>query len=1090
MVRRSVYCGRLATVALVAIGLISGCVRERGGPGDEADQILAATGTTGGLVVHLGCGDGRLTAALGARDALLVHGLDADAADVHEARRHVRSAGLYGKVSIDRCVGPHLPYAENLVNLLVADDAGDVPMAEIMRVLAPGGTACVRQGDAWVKTVKPRPPEMDEWTHALHGPDNNAVAHDALVGPPRHLQWVGGPKWARSHDHLASLSSLVSSGGRVFGIVDEAPIATVALPAKWALVARDAFNGVVLWKRPVGPWEGHLRGFRSGPGAISRRLVADADRLYVTLGYGAPVTALDAATGETVRTYRGTDDTLEILHEGGTLFLVTGDAAAHGAAAADVRRGREPPPDRKRILAVDAHAGRTLWEKCDADTEYLMPTTLAVSGGRVFFQNTRQVVCVDRASGRPVWAADRPVALVRPAWSAPTLVVHGDLVLSGDRAAGPAEEPVEPASHDVEWVVSSRGGDAPTGDLIAFSAATGERLWSSPCRECYNAPVDVLVADDKVWTGDLVKAKDPGFTAARDPATGDVRAERPPDATFFQVGMGHHRCYRNKATDRYLVLGRAGVEFIDLESGQGIANHWVRGTCQYGVMPCNGLLYAPSHSCACFIQAKLNSFNALAAQRRPPPAAATGKADGRLERGPAYGRDHAASEADGDWPTYRRDPARSGCAPTAVPAALAPAWQTDLGGPLTTVAVADGRLYVAQVDAHVVHALDSGTGEPLWSYTAGGRVDSPPTVYQGLVLFGSADGCVYCLVAADGALVWRFRAAPEDRRIVAYDQVESVWPVQGSVLVRDGVAYCAAGRSSFLDGGIFLYRLDPRTGRLLSVTCVDSRDVRTGQEPQDTVRGTDMPGALPDVLSSEGESVFMRHMRFDTHGREQEQNVPHLFSAAGFLDGSWWHRTYWQVGTRMGCGYGGWPTVGNQVPAGRLLAVRGDSVYGYGRDQYATHGSHVGLGRTHYRLFACSREPRVVNRETRNPPQAPAMAQPKQPAAKKPKKRPPQKKIVCRWSTAVPVLARGMVLAGETLFVAGPPDRLDEAGDKAAAALDGSQGAVLLAVSAADGEVVGERRLAAPPVWDGMAAARGRLYMATTDGKVICMAGK
>ncbi len=57
-------------------------------------------------------------------------------------------------------------------------------------------------------------------------------------------------------------------------------------------------------------------------------------------------------------------------------------------------------------------------------------------------------------------------------------------------------------------------------------------------------------------------------------------------------------------------------------------------------------------------------------------------------------------------------------------------------------------------DATRIALLVSGalTGEPRWSYTAGGQIDSPPTVYRGLVLFGSADGYVYALWASDGQL--------------------------------------------------------------------------------------------------------------------------------------------------------------------------------------------------------------------------------------------------------------------------------------------------------------------------------------------------
>ncbi|MHC4156113.1 MAG: hypothetical protein ACYST6_14495, partial [Planctomycetota bacterium] len=117
----------------------------------------------------------------------------------------------------------------------------------------------------------------------------------------------------------------------------------------------------------------------------------------------------------------------------------------------------------------------------------------------------------------------------------------------------------------------------------------------------------------------------------------------------------------------------------------------------------------------------------------------------------------------------------------------------------------------------------------------------------------------------------------------------------------------------------------------------------TGYQRKGSVRGTNMPGALPDVLSCDGQSIYMRHNRFDLEGQPQNPDVPHLFSSAGFLEDSWWHRTYWQVGTSMGSNYGGWPRAGNQVPAGRLLVLDDESIYGFGRSQYIHHGAHVGI---------------------------------------------------------------------------------------------------------------------------------------------------
>ncbi|MCH7689290.1 MAG: class I SAM-dependent methyltransferase [Planctomycetes bacterium] len=186
-----------------------------------AQQILEATGVQGGLIIHLGCGDGKLTAALKAGDGYVVHGLDREKANVDKSRKYIQSRGLYGDVSVDRLQGNQLPYIDNLANLVVSEDLDGIAMEEILRVLAPEGTAYIKSGDTWTKTIKPRPDDIDEWTHYMHDASGNAVAHDTVVGPPRHLQWVGSPRWSRHHDRMASISALVSTGGRIFYVADE-----------------------------------------------------------------------------------------------------------------------------------------------------------------------------------------------------------------------------------------------------------------------------------------------------------------------------------------------------------------------------------------------------------------------------------------------------------------------------------------------------------------------------------------------------------------------------------------------------------------------------------------------------------------------------------------------------------------------------------------------------------------------------------------------------------------------------------------------------------------------------------------------------
>ena len=1038
-----------------------------------ARELLEQSGVQGGLVVHAGCGEGRVTAALADGEAYLVHGLEEDPGRRERAREHVRSRGRYGSVAIGTWNGRHLPYAENLVNLLVVEQAVELCPDEILRVLAPRGVALQKQDGTWTKTVKPWPTELDEWTHYLHNPSNNAVAADAVVGPPRRVQWVSPPVWARSHEHLATLSAAVSAGGRLFSIIDQGPAADVTLPEQWQLIARDAFSGVLLWQRPLGTWEYRLRGFRSGPPDLARRLVAAGDRVYVTLGYGQPVKALSAATGETLQVYEQTEHAQEILLEEGVLYLVVGDRAPDPAVQA--RRAAEServwhwwpiyeqPRPQTRLLAVEAASGRTLWERTGDEFAQVMPTTLAVADGRVFFQNTTHVVCLDAADGQSVWQAARPICRRRPAWTAPTLVVYDGVVLSADRGIRDSQQEDDPQA-EVQWTVTSQGGISPPGELIAFSARDGQQLWSAPCREGYNAPVDVLVAGGLVWTGNLVGAGDPGIVAGRDPQTGEVQRRRPRDQEFYQPIMSHARCYRHKATDRYLITGRTGVEFVDVASGQALANHWVRGECQYGILPCNGLLYVPPHPCACFILAKLNSYHALASEPLPRADQEPG-AEPRWERGPAFETVEPQPLSQGDWPTYRYGPERGSATPARVSADLAPAWQVSLPGPLSAPVSAGGRVLVASIDTHTVYARDADDGELLWHFTADSRVDSPPTIWNGRVLFGSADGWVYCLRATDGRLAWRYRVAPTDRLVTVHGQLESAWPVHGSVLVLDqgpdqAVVYASAGRSGYLDGGIVLARLDAQTGQELSRTWLDSRDPETGGQPHPLTRpapGFSMPGNLNDILSAQHDSIFMRHQRFDREGQPQAETLPHLHSPAGFLDDSWWHRTYWVVGTEMHSGWGGWPTLGTQVPSGRLLVLGQDTVYGFGRDRYHRDGSHVGLGRAEYRLFA-----RRLDAAPRRDADAHTFL----------------------WEQTVEPRVRAMVLSDERLFVAGPPDALTA--QDPMAAWEGDAGGLLWVVDPETGERLAAYSLDAPPVFDGMIATPGKLLFTTTDGRLVC----
>lgn len=125
-------------------------------------EIVRAMGVKGGLVVHVGCGDGKLTAELRVNDRYVVQGLDTDTTNVKKARQHIKSLGVYGKVTADTFDGEHLPYADNLINLLIVEDSVDLATDEIMRVLAPRGVVHIKKDGTWQKRVKAWPDDIDE----------------------------------------------------------------------------------------------------------------------------------------------------------------------------------------------------------------------------------------------------------------------------------------------------------------------------------------------------------------------------------------------------------------------------------------------------------------------------------------------------------------------------------------------------------------------------------------------------------------------------------------------------------------------------------------------------------------------------------------------------------------------------------------------------------------------------------------------------------------------------------------------------------------------------------------------------------------
>ena len=411
---------------------------------------------------------------------------------------------------------------------------------------------------------------------------------------------------------------------------------------------------------------------------------------------------------------------------------------------------------------------------------------------------------------------------------------------------------------------------------------------------------------------------------------------------------------------------------------------------------------------------------------------------------------------------------------------------------------ADGVVLTASSDRDQVIALDADGGKQLWTFDAGGRIDSPPTIYRGMALFGSGDGSVYCLRLVDGRLVWRFFAAPEERLSVAMDHIESVWPVHGSVLVDDGVAYFSAGRSSYLDGGIVLYGLDPATGEVLSQTKVCSehskghgstakQDAETPRQPfvqnatdartflaPDRSDAFSMDGATGDVMVSNGHSIFLRHLRFDRKLNAQQTKTRHLFSTSRLVDETENHRIHWVLGTgdfsRIGVAYS-WQVnllaarkryqYKPNVPFGTLLAFDNKTVWGVRRID----------GYKDYELVTWPNTP--FQSEEQGGPDIRKMETDEDVGTNE------------AWTHALDMWPRSLVRAGEMLILGGGPYVV--AAQDPSAAYEGRTAGLIRLVRADDGEQISQYELDSPVVRNGLAVAGNRLYAVTMDGSIVCL---
>ncbi len=1013
----------------------------------------------GGLVVQVGASDAATAVSLARTGRYIVHLLGTDKRIVEQMRVELHQQNVYGIASAEQFdVNAELPYTENLVNLVIASGEKVSPK-EVFRVLVPNGVVVATEtssltkaqleaagfqavketespGDAkqsWLVARKPWPESFDRWSHSRHDSNGNAVSFDTASGPPERIRWIAAHS---GHE----VEGLVSDGGRNF---------------YGRTLTRDSFNGLRLWHRDLSVSEDHADPAQFVMKSLPRdqaRPVATEKYLFAVAFPTQNLVALDAVTGEIVRSFPEIAKPKELVQHNGTVVATTDEA----------------------IYAFDAASSKQLW-KMDSKS----PRTVVAGQDQVNFIQGRptrgeksEAVSVDLYSGKVLWTCS----------GYPWLDKVSRTVLFNDQLA---------------FEVSSFNDFDKDCGIYILSAKSGVFAWEKmyPPGMNHARQARAMFIGDDLWIQHGGKADYPDReslettmkrlpikVSALDPKTGDTRRT-------LDGGLSH--CAPPVATTNFMLSGV--VEMTDLRSGDVVVNSITKAYCsrENSWIPANGLVYATPKHCSCWPM--LRGYVGLAPQypgkdaASYPPDLPVEQIQFVLEKGSGTADSKAPAADVADWPMYRNDAWRSSSSLAAGPDQLDTLWSTNVSVPknglpasspigfdwkenpfvkglVTAPVIAGGRAYVARPDVHEVVALNAGSGKVEWRFTANGRVDTPPTIYRGLCLFGDHSGYVYALEGDTGELVWRLTAAPMNERMVAYGQVESPWPVPGSILILDDIAYFMAGRQSLSDGGIFFFAVNPINGERHWVKKLDSIPQKGFYE------NSGLEFDPIDILHREGDGIAMSRWIFSRDGEIVADDKWNGFAKLNTGKGAvYTPRGSWTYGPRQIHRFA------NEAFRRPLCVYRDNTLIGALNSTTTLYRRDFEEGERFNSKWITGWQAATEARQGLRPYRSDRIA---------------EKAIwkVNLWATSdaegdqdQQTTVEGSKQLENKLYgmVMDAKDRLYVVHQ------DGS----LKVVGTKDGKVLSEASVPAPS-WDGLALAQGKLYLTTEDGRLLCLGDK
>ncbi|MDP6637377.1 MAG: PQQ-binding-like beta-propeller repeat protein [Phycisphaerae bacterium] len=778
--------------------------------GELSGPVFRATGTDRGLFIVIA--DNTELAKELAQAGPLVVFIVAPTEKVDALRVELAAANLHGRVTVGSVRGGRLPLIDNLAAVVI-DPGGKIDTTEAMRVVRPLGYLYAKK----TATQKPWTKGAGNWPQYHYNAAMTDRSNDLVAGPAEGIQWLAG-------DNSIQPAKM---GVRVVG-------ARIVQVEERGVVVRDAFSGLPIWRRAdIKPSNRYT-------------FLADEKRVYLIPRvnsrkpvYPSHMTAIDLKTGEHVLEY---DQGVKLgwavighsFEENRKLEKTDRDKAKRNAERA--KKSYEAVQARladgvllqtihNKMIALEASTGKKLWEKNlfgavevtdrkgkrKAAIQWHHPMIL---DGRVYAVEgetapswsythwpmgaVRVIHCLNLKTGKSLWTWNWPEELGRnPAAYNMTpvgrwlgLTLRGNAFAKGSSGVLFVKKDGTAYKHAG---VSPYGKDIGGGHSHTRMMYVGDKVWIHHTTKPQGT-IDLSDPGDKVkWGNEFSKLPRP-------------------------VG-----CTVMRATPKYIFGSLTTYAVADNKIRHTNA---ARSVCDVGAIPAAGMTFITPTQCFC--APYLPGFKAF----HPRPFEGVQKIE-RLDKGPAAPA--TGSDGPADWPMYMANPRRGNWTSAVLPKTLKQLWTINPApedakhpivrewrdnwytqGPITSVSISEGAAVFALIDRQQVVSIDLVGGREKWRTTVDGRVDTAPTIRKGVVYVGTRNGWVYALNRDSGKLIWRFFAAPRTEKLMTFGQLESRWPLFGSVLVDDDGVWALAGRHNDTDAGLWWWNLNAVSGKPLA----------------------------------------------------------------------------------------------------------------------------------------------------------------------------------------------------------------------------------------------------------------------------------